>query len=85
MSIELWWFDGLKADLLFAGCLETPVAEVERSNKGKKWRAYTDLPGINLPKTYLDRFEARKMIEPLIRNWFDMAATTRPATDTDHE
>ena len=78
---DLWWFDGLKADLLFVGCLEEHIASIERSNKGKKWSIQCELPGICFPKKWYDRFEARKVVEPLIQHWFHMTQTDRPATE----
>lgn len=75
---------------LFVGCQPSEIAWMWRTaGKAKWWTGFIDLPwrteyGLNqemeIPN-YLPREEMRAAIEKVVRRFFDLANTDRPAED----
>lgn len=80
--MQLYWIeDDRNNALLFAGCNETEIAWVRRSNKGKWWHGTIWLPGCAPEKKYGPRDEQMADIEQQVRAWFAFANMDRPATE----
>lgn len=77
--VELRWEGDDKHQYLFAGCNETELASLER--RKVQWSAIVWLPGIDLGREYNTLTAHQKNIMEKVQHWFDMAATSVPATD----
>lgn len=83
MSVDLYWLEARdgKIQCLYAGCNQTELARVMKCQK--YWDGIIWLPDISPHKKYAPLDVQKGDIERRVRQWFGMALTSRPATDSE--
>lgn len=78
MSVDLWWDEGKDYAALYAGCLDTQLALLNK--RSKWWDAWSPMPGVRAKKQYAPLDEQKADIEAQVGRWFDLATTSRLET-----
>lgn len=88
--MNLWWqcVDKTKRGkptryVLFAGVLDAELAALDIANGGVHWHLTVLLPQ-TLPAMHGPFNKQRLLAERVVRTWFDLANTARPAADAEN-